>query len=1048
MEIVKAYFEKYGFIRHQFDSFNDFVLNGIESVINDEPNIYMLDGKEVKFQNVRLEKPFIVINNTTKIPLTPKMARDKSITYEFSVLVDLIFKGEVETINLCSIPAMVGSCVCNLYSKSSSERVSLGEIMGDFGGYFVINGKERIITGQTRKTYNRMICTKNLEEEFVCEMRSSCEETSKSSLIQVKINNKKNNIDLIIDNVSFALGDAFRELDALAHLEELLGVDNIFFETMIFFIRKNVSNDKQNFSQLFPHMGYCSNVLKAVVLGKMVRKLLLCEVGVIKEEDKSNLAYKRVDMVGVLCKDLFKMLWKQFIKSVTKEIEKRVIGSVSPIIKKKRKNISINFYYCFSTGTWGIKKNNYKKLGVSEFSQNKVSSLTNLAILRKFNIPVGKKDKNIKMRQMHPSSIFFVCPFETPEGSSVGTRLTLAALAFVTNTMSSVLLKELLVSCKVLKECLKDFKDFKDSAIILLNGILVGTTNNSLETMNQLEALRFKDIIQKDVSFIFSEEIGMLEIWSDSSRFIRPLLDTKKFKESKLLLNNDLKKVIDINDLEKKGILVYRDAMELETKYVAMDHETDDSDYTEIHPSCIMGLVAGQIVFSNHTQSPRVCYMSNMIKQAIGVIPTLENRTDCALYTLDYVQKPLNTTKMAEITGVNEYPNGINTIVAVACYTGFNQEDSIIINKAAVDRGLFSSIVRKTICTEIKHFSSFEVMVCIPDKSVQLHKDYSKLDENGIIKVGEKVYKGDVIIGKILKMKNYEDKISKVEDKSICAKATEEGVVEYVSRQHSVIKVTILQIKIPEIGDKFCSGMAQKGTCGMILNQEDMPFTSDGMTPDLIINPHCLPSRMTINQLMSCICSKARCVSGMDKYGDGSPFIDNILLDQASAELERNGFKFDGTEVMYNGMTGEKIKSRIFIGPVYYHRLTHLVSNKIFSSTNTNIKNKLTRQPLNGRSNDGGLRIGEMEKDCLLRHGIIKFSNERLLDLSDKYIMRTCNKCNGYYHVTKISENKEHSYICNKCKTIDISMVSIPYAAKLLAQELESMALNVTFETK
>lgn len=1054
MDIVEKYFNRYGFIRHQYDTFHDFLFNGIQVVINDEPNIYINSSKrELTFNNIRFERPSTILNNTKKVWLTPRMARELGLTYEFTVIVDLICDNKVHKINLCTLPAMVGSYVCNLYDKTKVERVQLGEIMNDHGGYFIINGKERVIVGQTRKTYNRMICSKNLEEEFICEMRSSCEETSKSSLIKIKYNNKKNNIDIIIDNITYQVGDVFKKYETLEYLEDIIGYhtrsdgDKVqsAIEEVIYLIRSNISDiqylNSVDFSQLFPHLGYTSNLIRSIMLGKMIRKLVLSEIGILKEEDKSNIAYKRVDMVGNLCKDLFKMLWKQFIKSLTKEIEKRIIGSVIPIVNIKKKNISINFNYCFSTGTWGIKKNNYKKLGVSEFSQHKVSVLTNLALLRKFNIPVGKKDKNIKIRQMHPSTIFYVCPFETPEGSSVGTRLTLAALAFVSLSFSFVLMKELLIKhINIIHVSSSETTElnYLNYTLILINGVYIGFVKDANNTIHIIQTLRDLKVIRFDVSVNYNDILNIIEIWCDSGRFIRPLLNTSTFQYY------DPK--MTINDMENKNILVYRDPMELESKYVAMDwNDNYNSEYTEIHPSCIMGLVAGQIVYSNHTQSPRVCYMSNMIKQAIGVLPTLEKRTDCTIYSLDYTQKPLNTTKLADITGVNDFPNGINAIVAIACYTGFNQEDSIILNKGSLDRGLFTANIRNTVTTDIRNCSTFEEIICIPDIKIQLNRDYSKLDSNGIAKIGSKIYKGDVIIGKILKTKNCDEKMAKYEDKSICAKTTDEGIVESFFITNSMIKIVILQIKIPEIGDKFCSGMAQKGTCGMILPQEDMPFTSTGMTPDLIINPHCLPSRMTINQLMSSISSKTRCITGEEKYGDGSPFQGTLLLDAASRELEKNGFSYDGTELMYNGMTGEKIKSRIFIGPVYYHRLTHLVSNKIFSSTNTNIKNKLTRQPLNGRSNDGGLRIGEMEKDCLLRHGVIKFANERLLDLSDKYIMKICNMCNNYYHVTKVDTDK---YLCNKCKTIDISMVSIPYAAKLLAQELESMGLNVTFEAK
>lgn len=1092
-DIIEKYINTYGLIRHQFDTFHDFLLHGIQTVINDEPNIYTSDNKDVVFSNIRFKTPRTMSNANSDILLTPSMAREQSINYDFDVIADVDFENTKHTIVLFSMPAMVGSMVCNLYGKTDSEKIKLGELAGDKGGYFIINGKERIITGQIRKTYNRFICYKNTDDDYICEMRSMCEETSKSSLIQIKFN-KKSEIVIIIDKkATLTAKTVFNKLNLLDKLENLIGDDSFELIETIHNIRNSGEtvqsdinncikrmkkqnkieliltlvpesdravlekykvekldsiilncqnyNEEENFTestkidydltQFMPHLGFgCSNTNKGVLLGKMIRKLVLCNAGILKEEDKADLAYKRVDMVGMLCQDLFKMLWKQFIKSLTKEIEKRKIGSILPIIETKKNNIKTNFQFCFSTGTWGIKKNNYKKLGVSEFPQNKVSMLTNLALLRKINIPVGKKDKNIKLRQMHPSSIFYICPFETPEGASVGTRLTLSLLSFVSTSMSVVNLKEILLNSI---KCDTDTGDYT----ILVNGSVFCYSDDPEYYIREFKKIREQSMVKFDVSITKIDTMKCIEIWCDSGRFMRAILNSSELK------NYNEKYSIDI--LENKNILLYRDPMELECEYVSMDLDPT-STYTEIHPSCMMGLVACQIVFSNHTQSPRMCYMSNMIKQAIGILPTLENRTDSTVYNLDYVQKPLNTTKIANIVETNEFPNGINAVVAIACYTGFNQEDSIILNKSSLERGLFDMTVKRTISTEIKinNSNSYSEMICIPPDSLKQSMNLSKLNpETGVIKIGENVKKGDVVIGKISIVNKKPH-----ENKSIVVKNNEEGKVENVFISNSIVKITIVQRKFPEIGDKFCSGMAQKGTCGMILPDVDMPFTKDGIIPDIIINPHCIPSRMTINQLMSSICSKSYCITGNSKFSDGSPFQTNNIVDEASNELLKNGFSYNGTEIMMNGMTGETIKSRIFIGPVYYHRLTHLVSNKIFSSVNMNTKNKLTRQPLNGRSNDGGLRIGEMEKDCLLRHGIIKFVNERMMDMSDKYHLKTCNTCKGYYHVTKLKLENKTTYICSKCKGVDISTTVLPYAAKLLVQELESMGLNVNMIAK
>ncbi|CCA61430.1 hypothetical protein AV955_gp073 [Diadromus pulchellus ascovirus 4a] len=1028
-QVFSAYFEKYGVVGHQINGFNDFLLYGIQKVLDDEPNIHV-DGSVVDITNATFEKPA-----RNKTPLTPAMARELSLTYDCNVFVDVFRDGQfLEKVLLFSIPVMVGSVACNLHGMTPDEKLRNGELIDDQGGYFVINGKERIITGQMKRAYNKIFCHKTIDSVVVSEIRSFCEESAKSQLVQIKFNNKKTEIDAVVDKVPYKLNNI---LSALGHMDlvyEITGASSsIHVDEAVFMVEEAPLTPERvpDICQLFPHMGHSTNLEKTVLLCKMLRKMVLCDAGIVSEDDIGDLAFKRVDMAGVLCQDLFKMLWKQFIKSIIKESNKRKFSNLISTINYKKKNIGLNFQYCFSTGTWGIKKNAYKKLGVSEFAQYKVSNLTNLGLLRKFNIPISKKDKNVNIRMMHPSSIFFVCPFETPEGSSVGTKLSLAASATVSLDTNTVLVTDMFHSRNIVDPVLDYTK-----TIVSVNGCYIGHVEDWEAFVASVELMRADEVLARDVSVSYDEFINVVEIWCDSGRLVRPLLVTEKLRAIV-----DKSEEVSIDTWERTGVLVVRDAAELNKKYIndVWDMKTF-SDYTEIDPSLSMGVVAGQIVFSNHTQSPRVCYMSNMIKQAMGVVVGHPTRLDATTYTLDHVQRPLNTTRMAELLGTNDVPNGVNAVVAVACYTGFNQEDSIILNKSAVDRGLFRATCRRTIVSEIKNMPSFEEIVCIPPKEKRLFMNYSKLGSNGVIRVGQYVNKGDVVIGKTMVTKA--NGSEKVEDSSVVVRTNEEGFVENVFRTGSYIKVSILQVKVPEIGDKFCSGMAQKGTCGMMLNQEDMPFTSSGMTPDLIINPHCLPSRMTINQLMSSVCSKARCVTGDASFADGSPFSGTDLVERAAQVLKQNGYSEDGTETLYNGFTGKKLHAKIFMGPVYQHRLTHLVSNKIFSSVHTNAKNKLTRQPLNGRANDGGLRIGEMEKDCLLRHGVVKFSNERLLDLSDKHVVHICNDCKSYYHVVAT----KNSRLCTKCKSVNVSSVSIPYAAKLLTQELESIGLSITME--
>lgn len=427
-----------------------------------------------------------------------------------------------------------------------------------------------------------------------------------------------------------------------------------------------------------------------------------------------------------------------------------------------------------------------------------------------------------------------------------------------------------------------------------------------------------------------------------------------------------------------------------------------------------------------------------MVKQAIGFVPCHNLKTETVSHTLNYPQKPLVTTDIAEVNGFNDYPNGINAIVAIACYTGYNQEDSIILNKASIERGLFGSITYNTYTAEEKKNGIVEERITVPLDSIKTRDcNYGLLAPNGVVRRRQRVKKGDVIIGKVtIKNKNEEERVV---DSSIVIQAGEEGfvdrIIDTVKDGCRIVKVVVGQLRLPEIGDKFCSGMAQKGTCGMIYPQEDMPFTADGMTPDIIINPNCIPSRMTINQIISTVMGKLYCIDPKPEYRNGLPFRENssTILNDLCQSLTKHGFNHSGTEVMYCGFTGKKIKSEIFMGPVYYHRLKHMVADKMHARSHGQVTT-LHRQPNCGRSQGGGLRFGEMEKDCMLAHGATKFLNERMFSCSDPFQINVCGDCGSI-----ASTNKK----CHSCDSNNIKRCNIPYSSKNLLQELNGMGIKI-----
>ena len=528
-------------------------------------------------------------------------------------------------------------------------------------------------------------------------------------------------------------------------------------------------------------------------------------------------------------------------------------------------------------------------------------------------------------------------------------------------------------------------------------------------------------------------------MFSDEGRLSRPIFN---IHDKKLLITK--RDELDWDKLVEKDKIVYIDSYESEGSEISMfpsELKKHNYDYCEIHPSTHLSVCGGIIPFPDHTPSPRNTYQAAMGKQAIGV-PILTNarRTDTVLHIMDYPQKPIVYTKYSEFLGYNDMPSGVNAIVAIACYSGFNQEDSVILNKASVDRGMFVCNTYKTLTIEEqKLFTNYAEYFLIPDEKVRLRSyNYSKLDKNGIVKKGCYVNVGDIIVSRIAVKIEKSGKEVKY-DKSVAIKHGEEGFVDniYITKNidgYKLVKVKIRIPRIPEIGDKFASREAQKGTCGMILSQEDMPFTRDGIVPDIIINPHAIPSRMTINQLLECLGAKSAAIKGI--YRDCTPFTSNStgIMDKLCEELKEMGLSENGDEIMYSGITGEQLESKIFIGPVYYQRLKHLVAEKIHARDFGNVQS-LTRQPLEGRSRDGGLRFGEMERDCILAHGAAKFVQERLYDMSDPFSINVCKNCNN------IPNYKSN---CDICKTVDLKTVKIPYACKLLFQELMAMGIKLS----
>ena len=769
---------------------------------------------------------------------------------------------------------------------------------------------------------------------------------------------------------------------------------------------------------------------KAYFIGYMIYRLGNCALGRAFGDDRDHYGKKRLDMSGVLLSGIFRQLFRRFAQKVETNLRDQIKYSKSGSIDLEKafdKNIiTSGMKYSLATGNWGQNKaGQVQKTGVAQVLQ-RLTFMSYLSHLRRLNTPLEKTGKITKPRQLHNTHWGMLCPAETPEGQSCGLVKNLSLMTFVSVGSPAKMIQETLDNYPDFQKLSEVHpSDIRGKSKIFINGSWIGITDQPEIIMRGLLSQRRRATISKEISIVNNFVNKEIRIYTDSGRTQRPLFIVEKYKNRN---NEDALKLKitkkDIKDLEENrinfdqlvdsGIIEYLDVEEEESSMIAMkihdliSHRDYCFTYThcEIHPAMILGVSASIIPFPDHNQSPRNVYQSAMGKQAIGIYSTNFNmRMDTLANLLFYPQKPLVVTQSMEFLKFKDLPAGINAIVAIMCYTGYNQEDSVIMNQSSIDRGFFRSAFFRTYYTEEKREARLKhETIEVPDNkncTGLRHGSYTKLDCEGLIAPGTRVSGDDIIIGKTGLCKIEEDDnetenpvIKRKQDISEAIRPSESGIIESVmlttDRQgYKIAKVKCRSVRVPQIGDKFASRHGQKGTIGMTYRQEDLPFTMEGISPDIIVNPHAIPSRMTIGHLIECLSSKVAALRGLE--GDATPFTD-VTVDSISEDLHKLGYQKYGNETVFNGFTGRKIDMLIFFGPTYYQRLKHMVDDKIFSRARGPVQ-ILTRQPTEGRARSGGLRFGEMERDCMISHGAALFLKERLVDVSDKYRVHICENC-------------------------------------------------------
>ena len=783
----------------------------------------------------------------------------------------------------------------------------------------------------------------------------------------------------------------------------------------------------------------------------------------------------------------------------------------------KERDVEIGFRKAFK-GNWGAEAHT-KRSGVIQ-DLNRLSFNSALAQRRKINLPLDASAKVIGPRLLHGSQWGFIDFLDTPDGGNIGLHKHMSIVAQITSGFSRFPIVKWLrttVDMKLLQECSLDILSM--STKIMVNGAWVGATRNPQNVMDEIYFHRRSALISIYTSSCWNKEDNTIEIYTDAGRLCRPIfyvdgegdgrisslnraniteaLKTNKFTWNQLISGFTQKKIdtfdaaknklFTIEELygekskesliQNQGIIDFIDASEENTAYIAtknQDFSKTKHTNVEIHPSLLLGVMGNQIVFPENNQLPRDLFSCGQSKQAVSLYHSnYQNRIDKMGVVLNYGQVPLVKSRYLEYINHEKHPYGENPIVAIMCYGGYNVEDSILFNEASVKRGLFRTSYFNSY--ETREESSKVAGSMVDSKFANIESenvigkkagyDYSYLNEYGLIKENTKLNDKVALIGKATI--NLEDPNSKI-DASIFPKKGQLGYVDKAFMTEGeegfrLAKIRIREERIPAIGDKFCSRCGQKGTVGLIIPEENMPFTPDGVRPDLIINPHAFPSRMTIGQLVEVLTGKA-CVT-YGAYGDCTAFISEGPKDEVFGKLLTDvGYNKTGTQILYNGETGEQLGAEIYIGPTYYMRLKHMVKDKI-NYRALGPRTVLTRQTVQGRANDGGLRVGEMERDCIIAHGASKFLQESMLIRGDEYFMAVCN-LTGTIAIFNESKNLFLSPMADGpikfSGTIDdnlnieniskhgrqFSVIRVPYAFKLLMQELLTMNVQMRVITE
>jgi len=1073
--IVKNYLKTHSLVESNVISFNDFIEYRMQEIVNEINDSMDNEDFEIILGRIEVGKPKIIEADGSSSFITPSEARLRDLTYAAPINIELTIKKDGQTdseiVEIGKIPIMVKSKACNTHGMSREELIANYNDPKDPGGYFIIKGNERVMIMAEDLAENQFFIEHGKNGVLVLKMFS----LRGTYRIPITLNEGKDGLF----NLSFS---RFKDLPAIVLLKSLgltkesdiakyIGKENdsvivnlyefvniVTKEDAIMYIaeKTNLQGTKKEIvervksridSYLFPHIGQKKEdrTKKAITLCKLIKHYLIAKDNPELKTDKDHYANKRVRLSGDLLATLFKVnlgiLIRDIKYSLQKSVKRKNYFSIKVLAKSTL--FSHRVESAIATGAWTGERS-----GITQ-NMDKTNYLATISQLQRISSMLPSDQENFKARTLHPTHYGRFCPIETPEGTEIGLRKNLAILSKV-STRTKMNEEEII---KVLEEEGLD-KEAIEGKDVVLNGRFIGTVKDNDEFAKRLREKRREGGLPEQISIRNDHGFETIRFSSEAGRVLRPLIIVDNGIPR--INNNHLIQIqqgnLNWEDLIEKGLIEYIDASEEENALVSLFEEelTPEHTHLEIDPISLFGAITSLVPYGNHNQSSRLNRGSKTQKQALGLYSAnYLCRLDTDVSILQYPQKPIVRSFVYDALDI--YPAGQNLIVGIMTYEGYNMEDALVLNKGGVDRGVGRSFYfRPYSAIEMNYAGGLKDEIAIPEKDTsgyRMEKLYRYLESDGLVYPEAEINEGEILIGKVSPPKFLSEardiSIRTKKESSVTMRQEEKGIVDAVfitkdNEGNKVIQVKTRDQRIPELGDKFATSHGQKGVIGLIVPEEDMPFTSKGNKPDIIFNPHGLPSRMTVGYLLELLAGKVGSLKG--KIIDGTSFFGSDKK-ELEDQLEELGFRFDGKETMYNGITGKKMVSKIFLGNLYYLKLKYMVSNKMHGRALGKIA-LLTRQPIEGRSRGGALRLGEMEQQALIAHGSSLLLKERYD--SDKIILPICVRCGS----TAIDDKIRGKIMCPKCESEDVEIIEISYAFKLLVEELKGMHINTTFKLK